>query len=108
MNGCCIVETRPFSNLGEFIIDHLKYVPTDWGLTIYCSHKNYHLVKDVDYKRKTNIIVLSDSEMNTSKYNKLLKSVSFWESLPYKKVLIFQTDSFILREGILVIVTGKL
>jgi len=100
MNGCCIVETRPFANLGGFITDHLKYIPSDWGLTIYCSYKNRHLIKDVDFNRKTNIVVLEDSDMNTNKYNKLLKSVTFWDSLPYDKVLIFQTDSFILREGI--------
>lgn len=33
-------------------------------------------------------------------YNKLLASLPFWMALPYDKVLIFQHDSMLLRDGI--------
>jgi len=101
MNGCCIVETRPLANLDKLIIDrHLKFIPKDWELTIYCSELNHHLVKGVNFGRNTNIIVLDNPIMDNTTYNLLLKSVTFWGSLPYDKVLIFQADSGLLREGI--------
>ena len=100
MHGCCIVETRPFANLDKLIIDdHLRYVPEDWGLTIYCSKANEHLIQSVDFGRDTQIIVIPEA-FSIDDYNNLFKSVSFWESLPYDKVLIFQTDSKLLRHGI--------
>jgi len=100
MNGCLIVETRPFANLDKLIIDHhLKYIPEDWGLTIYCSHKNHHLVKDVDFGRETDIIILNNA-FGINDYNKLFKQFDFWDNMPYEKVLIFQTDSKLLRNGI--------
>jgi len=101
MNGCCIVETRPITNLAEIIIDrHLKFIPKDWGLTIYCSELNHEYIKDVDFGRPTIIHLMEDSEMDIRRYNVLMKSKSFWESLPYEKVLIFQSDSRLLRSGI--------
>jgi alpha-N-acetylglucosamine transferase len=33
-------------------------------------------------------------------YNKILTDTRFWEMLPYDRVLIFQHDSMLLREGI--------
>jgi len=99
--GCCIVETRPIANLVEIIVDyHLKYIPKDWGITLYLSLDNVHLVKDVDFGRKTNIVMIPPGRFDESTYNVLLKSRQFWYSLPYDKVLIFQSDSRLLREGI--------
>jgi hypothetical protein len=98
--GACIVETRPFANLGRLIIDHhLKYLPNDWGLTIYCSRQNIHLLKDVDFGRDTDFILL-DPHFSIDDYNNLFKSYEFWDNMPYEKVLIFQVDSKLLREGI--------
>lgn len=100
MNGCLIVETRPLANLDRLIIDdHLKYIPKDWGLTIYCSSRNHHLIKDIDFGRETEIILLN-SDFGINEYNKLFKSFEFWDNMPYEKVLIFQTDSKLLRNGI--------
>jgi len=101
MNGSCIIETRPITNLAEIIIDrHLKYIPKDWGLTIYCSELNIEYIKDVDFERETNIIVLENPDLTIHGYNAMLKSDAFWKSLPYDKVLIFQSDSRIMKEGI--------
>ena len=101
MNGCCIVETRPLINLSKIIIDrHLKYIPKDWGLTIYCSLLNHEYIKDIDFGINTNIIILENPKLTIREYNVMLKSDTFWQSLPYEKVLIFQSDSRILKEGI--------
>ena len=101
MNGCCIVETRPITNLSQIIIDrHLKYIPKDWELTIYCSSLNHEYIKDCDFGINTNIIKLDNPKLTIDGYNSMLKSKSFWQSLPYEKVLIFQSDSRLLKDGI--------
>ena len=80
MNGCCIIETIPITNLSEIIIDkHLKYIPKDWGLTIYCSELNHEHIKDTDFGVETNIIILENPELTIHGYNTMLKSDAFLE-----------------------------
>lgn len=77
--GAVIVETRDLPDMGEIITRHIKYLPSDW--------KVLH--------RKAGLQI-----NNLSDYNRLLTSVDFWKSVPFDKVLIFQHDSGLLREGI--------
>ena len=100
-NGCCIVETRPLKNLVDIIESHhLKYLPPCWGLTIYCSSDNYSALNGVDFGRETNIHLVDTPVTTTQHYSDLLKSLTFWDSLTYDKVLIFQPDSKLLKTGI--------
>lgn len=99
--GAVIIETREISNLYEIIVnDHLKYLPTDWALTIFLSENNKHLFAGKEFDREVSFKFLSNSELTISQYNQLLTSHSFWNTLPYDKILIFQSDSKILRSGI--------
>lgn len=75
--GAVIVENRNI-NVSEIIERHNKFLPKDWEVL--------H-ISDVPIK-------------NAMDYNLLLTSPEFWESLPFDKVLIFQHDSGLLREGI--------
>lgn len=91
-----IVETREVP-LEYVIKNHLYYLGEGWGLTIYCGDNYNHIKNECtgikNYKIiKTNIA--SDYD-----YNNLLTSIQFW-SVPYKRVLIFQHDSLLLRQGI--------
>jgi len=75
--GVILIENR--KELIKPTLDkHLPFIPQAWGLKIY---------DDVQVKS------LND-------YNKLLTSESFWESVPFEKVLIIQNDSELLREGV--------
>lgn len=76
--GAVIVETRPIPNLQEIIDNHMKFLPKDCGLMVF---------------DKVKINSMED-------YNRLLTSKYFWEKLPYDKILIFQSDSMLLRTGI--------
>lgn len=76
--GAVIVETRPIPNLKEIIEGHTRFLPKHWGLKVM---------------NKVRVNSIGD-------YNRLLTSKDFWQRLPYDKVLIFQTDSMLLREGI--------
>lgn len=99
--GCCIVETRPIENLQSIIQDkHLKFVPKDWGLTLYLSNANVHLITPELFGRDFEVRILH-ANFGIIQYNRLLTSVDFWRKLPYEEVLIFQSDSELFREGIM-------
>lgn len=71
-----IVENR--FDVSEIIKEHQKLLP--------------------DY---FDILHIKDEKIKTEyDYNSLMTSLDFWENLPYDKVLIFQHDSRLLREGI--------
>lgn len=76
--GAIIIENRPIPNLADIIEGHIRYLPKGWGLKVFDRVK---------------INSIND-------YNRLLTSKDFWYRLPYDKVLIFQSDSIILRNGI--------
>ena len=99
--GAVIVETRIIANLFEIIQErHMKYIPNDWGLTIFLSEKNKHLVSKEMFDRDVKIIIIKNDTFSVQDYNILLTSRDFWNSIDYDKILIFQTDSRILRYGI--------
>lgn len=78
MKKCAIIiDSRPSKELDEIIDKHMAFLP-GWDL------------------RKIDNIKIS----NGHDYNRILTNPSFWSVLPYDKVLIFQHDSLLLREGI--------
>lgn len=95
--GACIVETRLIHNLAGIVWNHIKHLPTSWGLTVFCSEENKHVFESENFQN-VNIVVLPSSYMNETQYNKLLTSFAFWQQIPYDKVLIFQHDSEIFRD----------
>jgi hypothetical protein len=101
MYAAVIVETREFAGFGNIVRSHLKYLPTDWKLEVYCSQQNHqfvmHELMGLEYRIVDSNVVIT----NTNDYNKLLLSTTFWQPLSqYEKVLVFQSDSEILRTGI--------
>ena len=81
MYAAVIVETRKISNLDTIIGSHMDKLPNDFQLIAFNAN---------------------DFSINSLyDYNTLLTSISFWSNLlKYDRVLIFQQDSGILREGI--------
>ena len=70
-----IIDNRP--GLESVIEAHEKFIPKDWLV--------YQITNE-----QTNTVL---------EYNKLLTSKRFWRNMP-DKVLIFQHDSMLLREGV--------
>ncbi len=97
-----MVETRPIPNLFEIIQEgHLKYIPLSWGLTLFLSEQNKHLItRDMFEGRNVEIIILPFNNFSVGDYNNLLTCRDFWECIESEKILIFQSDSVILRHGI--------
>lgn len=91
-----IVETRP-NGLQAALDRHLPWLD-GWDLWAFCSISSINQFIDygVDMYIRGGITINSLND-----YNRLLTSESFWNQLvQYDKVLIFQTDSGILRPGI--------
>jgi hypothetical protein len=93
-----IIETRNLPNLTEIIFKHLEMLDFSWNLHIFCSDQNYELLKRTF--PGADIINLHFSTLSTQQYNEILTSEWFWKRIIGMKVLIFQTDSMLLRKGI--------
>lgn len=95
-----IVETRPFEGFGQIVRDHLKHLPSGWALEVYCSNDNKAFLEQELMGMEYNIHA-GYTVANTMDYNKILMSTGFWSYLTqYERVLMFQTDSELLRPGI--------
>jgi len=81
-------------NISDLIDAHLKFLP-GWDLVVF--HGKYNKNNFTKYQCKKYY-----AEVNSLRdYNTLMTSTYYWDKLlSYDRVLIFQTDSMILREGI--------
>ena len=119
-----IIEDRPVDDLGKICYNHLKYLPKDTDLFIYTSEEAKKVFKEqlikfnINYKFKyynqnteipTTIKyipgleqLLQDARMKPL-FNMcmVMTQPEFWkEYFGYERVLIFQRDSGLLKEGI--------
>ncbi|CAG7581312.1 MAG: hypothetical protein SLAVMIC_00780 [uncultured marine phage] len=85
-----IIETRDVPHL-KWVIENIKH-HTGWEVMLFYYGNN---VKDIKCLK-----VELPYKMDHQKYNDLLKDVSFWESFDQEYILIFQSDSFMLRDGL--------
>lgn len=97
--GAVIVETRQMPEIIGIIHDHMKYLPVDWKLLIFCSMENYGMFANEFDEQE--IIILQQPINNQADYNKLLTSKDFWGRIPFDKVLLFQHDSMIFKNNIM-------
>ncbi len=97
MNAAVITETRPKAIIPEIIEQHLSMLPDDFELIVFCSKENVRNFYDFD--RNINKYFVTIRSLHD--YNMLMTSDFYWNKLlAYEHVLIFQTDSKILRTGI--------
>jgi hypothetical protein len=99
MYAAVIIETRKVESFGKIVRDHMQHLPVDWKLEVYCSAANRSFV---EAELAGSVHNISEVVINNIKdYNFLLMSVGFWRPLlKYDRVLLFQTDSGILRPGV--------
>jgi hypothetical protein len=101
-----IVEPRILIEL-EPIIKNVMYHLNEcnsnikWGLQIFHGTTNKTLVKK--FTKDWGEVIYEDlgkPDLTKKEYNDMLKSPQFWHKTKGKKVLIFQSDSIMLRSGI--------
>ena len=95
----CIVETRALTDLVEIIRDkHLKYLPEGTQLIILHSKENEQILKDAFPNAGFSLL---EGLNSVNDYNSVLTCPEVWKQLEiYSKVLVFQSDSELLKEGI--------
>lgn len=98
-----IVEPRKHKNFEFVCKTMLRFTNKDWGLHVFHGNDNDEYVKDC-LKGVPNVVYthLNVSNLSIQDYNKLLTSVWFYKQIQKntKKILIFQTDSCLLKEGV--------
>lgn len=119
-----IVEDRSFENFGEICHNHLKFLPKETQLFVFTStelmdeYKKQLLsfginpilkpFEELDVPTSFNripnareILINNPRLQKILKYSLFFTSSQFWKSfLGYERVLVFQMDSSILRNGI--------
>lgn len=102
MYAAVIVETRTFPNMREIIEGHMNKLPKGWDLVVFHGETNQNKIREAAEGFKNVCFVnMKVHAISIREYNQLLTSESFWYKLTqYERVLIFQTDSMLLRKGI--------
>lgn len=102
-NVAVLVEPRDHVLLEAVIrnvIYFLNKTEKRWNLTIFCGTDNRSKIEQTLEGWSYRLICLGLPNIDTHMHNKLLRQKSFWNSFPEENVLVFQTDSCMLREGI--------
>jgi hypothetical protein len=101
-----IFELRSLERIKTIIKNHLFFLNQNkknikWGLQIFHGNQNESFIKK-ELSEFSNIVYENLNIDNVDKYgySSLLKKLEFWERVKGKKVLLFQSDSMLLRPGI--------
>mmetsp|Transcript_20998 Transcript_20998/g.53378 ORF Transcript_20998/g.53378 Transcript_20998/m.53378 type:complete len:432 (-) Transcript_20998:593-1888(-) len=96
-----IVEGRIHASLRFVVRTTLWHLGPTWGLHILHTHINQHLVKHIASEIPSAVTTLLPyATIDICRYNRIFGSHTFWDSLNADKVLIFQTDSILLKAGV--------
>jgi hypothetical protein len=94
-----IVETRDMDELPALIDAHISKLPDTFDHYFYGSSFNQHLLEQISDDVK--FINTGDKQFDQLRFNMLLTSPDFWtQYTDYERVLFYQTDSMIFREGV--------
>lgn len=101
-----LFELRPLKKIRPIIKNHLFFLNQNknkikWGLQIFHGNKNYSFLKN-ELHDLPNVVYenLNIDNVDILGHTTLLKKLDFWERVKGKKVLLFQTDSMLLKPGI--------
>ena len=90
----------------DILTDLLKWMvwllsPKGWMFIVYVGNNNSDIVTNfIEIYNLADIVFvrsLGCDNLTIENYNLLLTSRSFWESMPYENVLVFQSDTVILQ-----------
>ena len=122
--GAVIIEDRKVQDFYKIVKGHMKYLPKDTDVIIYTSEgtekefKKLLSDKNIHYRRYPTNIKVPNTIANIAGFGELLQNNphlkpilnyclfmtdrNFWIDLyEYERILTFQVDSGLLREGIL-------
>jgi hypothetical protein len=96
-----IVEPRKHANFEFVCKTMLRFTNENWGLHVFHGNQNEEFVKNA-LKEVSNVIYtnLNVHNLSINDYNNLLTSMWFYEQIRSEKLLVFQTDSCLLKDGV--------
>jgi hypothetical protein len=101
-----IVEPRVNPKMLSIIKNHLYFLNNNnsnikWGLQIFHGIDNqdfiHDILKDID---NINFVNIGVKDFSKIEYNQYIKSNEFWNLVKGEKILTFQTDTLLLRNGV--------
>ena len=101
-----LVDLREDFKIEKSLINHMYFlndITSDikWGLQIFHGTKNERLVKTITEKwNNVKYVNIGVDNMTKLEYSNYIKTMEFWDKVLGNKILMFQTDSLLLRYGI--------
>jgi hypothetical protein len=95
MNAMVIVEPRKHPFLKKVCENFDKNMPPDWDLYVVHGKLNATYAKNAvkNIQRPKVFISLNVDNLTADTYNKLFKTLSFWNKIKAENILVFQTDA---------------
>lgn len=101
-----IVEPRCHAALSFVLKNFFENLSDDWGFVICHGCNNKYFLENIInneltmYKNKVvKLVNLNIDNLDSTRYNELLKNKSFYDFIDTETFLIFQTDSLIIKEN---------
>jgi len=92
-----IVEPRSnFPTLEAVCRNVMYFLPDDWNLIIYSYDEN--IIRNRLTGIEFDFVKLDKDNITTDEYSNLLKSEIFWKFIPGEHIIIFQSDSYMLKK----------
>lgn len=94
-----IIERRIHPNL-EFLLHNAAYFAPEWSICFVCSDSNLAYCKEIAKPHQDSIHFLPlfsgspGRDRAREEYNRMLKSKTFYEQLPWETLWICQTDTY--------------
>jgi len=95
---CVIVEPRNHPYL-KSVLRNISYFTKHYPIIWFHSEENKDFLHEEDFQHVIKI-KLCKANLTLEDYNTYLTSPEFWKGFSHKRVLIFQTDTCMFREGI--------
>ncbi len=103
--GCAvIVELREHSWMEHCLRNVAHFLPKSWSMLIVHGNENQEYIQQILTSWGMSDVIglhnLGVGNVTRDEYSNLLKTAAFWELIPTRRTLIFQTDSMLLRHGL--------
>ena len=100
INNCIIVEPRNHPHLESIVYKFAKYLGRKFQFQIFHGKNNVGLIENIKNNKVENLksFNLDIENLSIDDYSDLLKSEIFWNNVEGENILIFQTDTIILKE----------
>jgi hypothetical protein len=98
-----LLDSRYTENILPILKQISRFLNSDWSVILYVTKDVYNMYLENVSKINSTIQIkeLDFKLSNVADYNNIMLNIKFWENLKsFKKVLVFQSDTFMYKYGI--------